>query len=205
MTHLKSSYSRFKSTETDDDWHTRAASLLLLPFEKNWILHVGRIRKLQFIPLQDGRWTAITDGPVFLPHIDGMLIPTDLGLRIADSNAIKNTRRKKLFVKVGVTPTSVDEVRSLILCRYYNPWISIDVERSVKHLHYLYWTHRSEVKTDRPLRPRDQTSFFVFDHREKRIYKDEDLYFETDEEHDFRQLVGSSLESNQSLGSFIKS
>jgi hypothetical protein len=87
--------SRLKSTETDDDWHTRTAKLLLRPFEEKWSPKtMDMVRRLAIIPLQNDEWTAVTDGAIFFPHTDGMLIPGDLGLRIVDENSVTNSTRK---------------------------------------------------------------------------------------------------------------
>ena len=77
-----SSGSGFKSPETNEDWHTRTAKLLLRPFEEKWKTKgPDWVRGLACIPLQNGKWTAITEGAVFFPHTDGIILPTYLGLR----------------------------------------------------------------------------------------------------------------------------
>ena len=109
--------SRFKSPETNDGWHTRTAKLLLVPFEKK-MSTIDAIRGLPCIPLQSGKWIAITEGAVSFPHTDGMRIPTDLGLNIVDENSITNLTRKKFFVTLGIKSASIQTIRALILRRY---------------------------------------------------------------------------------------
>ena len=198
------SRSKFKSPETNDDWHTKAAELLLQAFEKDR-KHVRPdvIRRLPCIPLQNGNWTAITEGAVFFPHIDGILIPTDLGLRIVDKNSTTNSTREKLFVKLGVEPASIQDIRALILERYKKERSSINFETSLKDLHFLYSTYSSGAA----IKLRESTSLWIFNHRNQQIHNEEDLYFQSDKEYSFQELMGSVLEGapyNSGLvGSFI--
>jgi hypothetical protein len=196
--------SRLKSTETDDDWHTRTAKLLLRPFEEKWSPKtMDMVRRLAIIPLQNDEWTAVTDGAIFFPHTDGMLIPGDLGLRIVDENSVTNSTRKELFIQLGVKAASIKDVRALILARYNKQRTSISLPISVKDLHFLYWTHSPSIST----RLRESTALWVFNHRYGRVHDEEDLYFQGEEEYGFHQLIGLALEQepyNSGLvGSFI--
>ena len=196
--------SRFKSPETNDDWHTKTAKLLLRPFEEKWSTSdTDLVRGLVCIPLQNGEWTAITDGAVFFPHTDGILIPTDLGLRIVDGKSITNPTRKKLFITLGVTSASIQDITALILGRYKKESSSIGFETSLKDLHFLYSTY-APGKT---VTLRESTSLWIFNHRDHRIHDEEDLYFQSDEEYDFQELMGSVLEvapyNSGMVGSFI--
>jgi hypothetical protein len=135
-----SSRSKFKSPETNDDWHRRTAILLMKPFknkEKYTSTTLDAIRELACIPLQNGKWIAITEGAVFFPHTDGIRIPTDLGLNIVDEKSITNRSRKKFFVTLGVEPASIQTIRALVLGRYSQESSSIDFETSLKDLHFL--------------------------------------------------------------------
>ncbi|RDL30730.1 Uncharacterized protein BP5553_10075 [Venustampulla echinocandica] len=196
--------SRFKSPGTTDDWHTRTAELLLQPFKEKWKSPtLDKVRGLACIPLQDGKWTAITEGAVFFSRTNGILIPIDLGLRIVDEGSIANPTRKKLFVTLGVRPASVQDVRALILARYKQERSSISFETSLKDLHFLYSTH----PTGLTVKLRESTSLWVFNHRGHPIHDEEDLYFKSDEEHSFQELMGKALEvapyNSGLVGSFI--
>ena len=199
-----SSRSKFKSPETNGHWHMRTAKLLLRPFEEDLKpVTPDVIRRLPCIPLQNGNWTAITEGAVFFPRIDGILIPTDLGLRIVDENSTTNPTRNRLFVKLGVKPASIQDIRALILERYKKERSSINFETSLKDLHFLYSTYSSGAT----IKLRESTSLWIFNHRNQRIHNEEDLYFQSDEEYSFQELMGSVLEGvpyNSGLvGSFI--
>jgi hypothetical protein len=218
-----SSRSKFKSPETDDDWHTRTAILLMKPFkneEKYTSTTLDAIRELACIPLQNGKWIAITEGSVFLPHTDGIRIPTDLGLNIVDEKSIMNQLRKEFFVTLGVEPASIQTVRALVLGRYSQESSSIDFETSLKDLHFLYSTHSPGTTVDL----RDSTSLWVFNHRYSRIHDEEDLYFSEEDisnfdddeddlyvqsngEYSFQELMGSVLEvapyNSALFGSYI--
>jgi len=198
------SSSRFKSPETNDDWHTRTAKLLLRPFEEKFKSKIpDEVRALACIPLQNGKWTAITKGAVFFPHTNGILIPTDLGLRIVDEKSITNPTRKKLFVTLGVQSASIEDIRALILALYKTERSYISFETSLKDLHFLYLTHSPGTT----VKLRESTSLWVFNHRDHRIHDEEDLYFQSDEEYDFQKLMGSVLEvapyNSGRVGSFI--
>jgi hypothetical protein len=200
----QSSRSRFKSPGTNDDWHTRTAKLLLRPFEEKWKSStLDTIRGLACIPLQNGKWTAITEGPIFFPRTDGIPIPTDLGLRIVEEKSITNSTRKKLFVTLGVKTASVQEVRALILARYKKEKSSVGFETSLKDLYFLYWTHSPSTTANL----RESTSLWVFNHRDHPIHDEEDLYFQSGEEYGFSGLMGSALEvapyNSGQVGSFI--
>ncbi|KAH8587445.1 hypothetical protein B0O99DRAFT_747530 [Bisporella sp. PMI_857] len=199
-----SSRSRFKSPETNESWHTKTAKLLLRPFEEKLESPTpDTIRGLACIPLQNGNWTAITDGAVFFPRIDGILIPTDLGLRIVDEKSTTNPTRKKLFITLGVEPASIQDVRALILARYKKESFSIGFETSLSDLHFLYSTYSPGVT----LKLRESTSLWVFNHRDHRVHDGEDLYFQSDKEYDLQELMGSVLEvapyNSDMIGSFI--
>jgi hypothetical protein len=199
-----SSKSRFKSPETDDYWHTQTAKLLLRPFKEKWSeSSTVAVRRLNCIPLQNGEWTAIADGAVFFPYTDGILIPTDLGLRIVDGKSITNPTREKLFITLGVKFASIQDITALILGRYKKESSSIGFETSLKDLCFLYSTY-APGKT---VNLRESTSLWVFNHRDHRSHDEEDLYFQSDEEYGFQELMGSVLEvaphNSGRTGSFI--
>jgi hypothetical protein len=213
--------SRFKSPETNDDWHTRTANLLLAPFEKKTSATIiDAIRRLECIPLQNGKWIAITDGAVYFPHTDAIPIPTYLGLNIVDKKSITNPTRKKLFVTLGVKSASIQTIRALVLGRYSQGNSAIDFETSLNDLHFLYSTHSPGIT----INLRESTSLWVFNHRYRRIHDEEDLYFseedivdfeddeddlyvQSDEEYSFQELMGSVLEvapyKSGIVGSFL--
>ena len=195
--------SKFKSNETTDDWHNRTAKLLLRPFQKNRTLTPDAIRGLPCIPLESGEWTAIINGAVYFPRTEGILIPTDLGLRILDEKSFKDPIREELFIALGVEHAKIQDIRALVLERYDKAASFITFETSLNDLQFLYsaYSPRSTVQL------RKSTSLFVFNHLGRRIQDDEDLYFQSDEEYSFEKLMGPVLETapynNGIVGSFI--
>lgn len=196
-----------KMKSATDDWHVRVARILLMPFEKEHLREkIPSIRKIPLIPLGYNEWTSITKGKAFFPYTDGMLIPSDLGLRLVDANAITNPTRKKLFVQLGVTDAPVESVRNLILEMHRMSPERINLKSSVKHLQYLYWTHSLPPIAEKCLSLRKQTCFCVFDEKNFRVPSDVDLYFQTDEKYGIQEFLRPALEEDvegDELGSLI--
>jgi len=196
-----------KMKSATDDWHIRVARILLMPFEKgNLRAKIPSIRKMPLIPLGNNEWTSITKGKVFFPYTDGILIPSDLGLRVVDANAISNTTRKKLFVQLGVTDASVESVRNLILEKHKMSRERINLKSSIKHLQYLYWTHSLPPIAEKRMSLRKQTSFRVRDENNFRVHDDVDLYFQMDGKYSTQEFLRTAQEGDVeggSLGSLL--
>lgn len=196
-----------KMKSATNDWHVRCARILLMPFEKEYLREkIPSIRNMPLIPLEYNEWTSITKGKAFFPYTDGMLIPSDLRLRLVDANAITNPTRKKLFVLLGVTDALVESVRNSILEKHKMSRERINLKSSVKHLQYLYWTHSLPPIAEKRLSLRKRTSFCVFEEKNFRVHGDVDLYFQTDEKYGIQEFLRPALEEDvegDSLGSFI--
>jgi hypothetical protein len=196
-----------KMKSATDDWHERVARILLMPFEKEHLrAKIPSIRNMPLIPLGNNEWTSITKGKAFFPYTDDMLIPSDLGLRLVDANAITNPTRKKLFVQLGVTDAPVESVRKLILEKHKMSRERINLKSSIKHLQYLYWTHSLPPFAEECLSLRKRTSFCVFEENNFRVHGDDDLYFQTDEKYGIQEFLRPALEEDvegDSLGFFI--
>ncbi len=139
---LASLSSKLKSKTTPVEWHLQAAKFLLQSFEGRCI---PRLKKIKFITLDNGDFTSVLEGEVWFPESDGTSIPTDLGLRLVQPEAIKKNKwRKRLFSAIGVTEASVLKVRRLIFEKYKNKdsRATITLSQSVAHLRYLYHTHQ---------------------------------------------------------------
>lgn len=139
---LDSAPSKLRGIDTPLDWHRLTAKFLLNSFMGKC---VPRLKLINFIPLDDGTFTSILDAPIYFPESDGMSIPTDIGLRLIERQAIKDNKpRSMLFSAVGVKNASVKEVRQLILDKYKKEESRslITLEQSVAHIRYLYWTHQ---------------------------------------------------------------
>ena len=198
------SISKFKSPITSDYWHTKAATLLLEYFQqKGNALRIDSVQELPCIPLHNGKWTAIAKGAVYFPRAEEILIPTNLNLSIVDEKSTFNKARKKLFIALGVEHALLPHIRKLILRRYENKAkASINFETSFKDLHFLYSAHSGKLD-----KLRESTALWVFNHRDKQIHDEEDLYFQSNEEYSFHELMGSVLEvapyNSSEVGSFI--
>jgi hypothetical protein len=76
--------SKMKGKDTDENWHTKAAILLQLPFKNSWTERISELKRLDLIPLQDGGWVVATAGPIHFPTVDGILIPRGLDLQFVE-------------------------------------------------------------------------------------------------------------------------
>lgn len=139
----------FKSKRNDIDWNNRLANVLLRIYNK-WEPYRKRIQSFAIIPLRGAIWASIADGPIFLPSTKDIDLPTDLGLRIIDSEAIKQPKRLELFLALGVIEASPDDVRVLIKEKYRYQENQVTLESSIYHLKYLYWTHTSDPAKTNP-------------------------------------------------------
>ncbi|RYO82881.1 hypothetical protein DL762_006402 [Monosporascus cannonballus] len=137
--------SRMKSPDTDDDWHSRAAWILSLSFDKNWRSEISETRRLDLIPLCDGKWVSSRDGDVLFPETeDEIPIPTDLGLQLVSPEAFKVGDRVDLFKHLGVKFVSNQEVRSKIIQKYQSPKVQYRFESCLWHLRFLYLSHTDD-------------------------------------------------------------
>ncbi|MCJ1354926.1 MAG: hypothetical protein MMC33_004916 [Icmadophila ericetorum] len=202
---LNDSNSRIRSATIDQDWHTRAAQLILrclkLASEPNSSpFLVPKIRSFSLIPLKNGEWASASAWQVFFQTLGDTPTPTDLGLFLVDPEVLKNTARKELFSALGVRYPEPTEVITLIHQRYsrYN---EVELHSSVAHLRYLY-RHMSLSETEL-----DETIYLI-DQYGKPVYRKivalvrdrtiDDLYFESDDEYGVKQLVKPTNNSGSS-------
>jgi hypothetical protein len=149
--------SKMKSPDTDDDWHSRVARLLLRPFERNWPQDRDHVLELDILPTSGlFRWQApnMTLTPSHFPDVSGVAIPRDLGWALIDPDAVKNPDRRKLFESLGVRQESFASVRTAILGCYERGVTTeftlfgkyrTTLTSSKSHLTFLYLSHE-EVK-----------------------------------------------------------
>lgn len=193
---LISTSSRMKSGTTSNDWHSRSAKLLVLPFNKGWEATADLVRKMGLIPLQDGRWVSAVSGSIFYPHNHDLLpVPTDLGLQLLSAEALRNPDRKALFSKLGIKECLPKDVIAKIINQYAKD-INVHLQFSIMHLRYLYWELPND-KTDLSgfiyLLDRNCTAVyrvFVTDGREQVV---DDMYFESDDEYGPKHLFSEQI------------
>lgn len=186
---LNSPSSRMKASK-DEDWHSRAARMLAVPFIHNYEFIKPNLRVMAWIPLQNGQWISANSGPTYYASSAGVQIPKDLGLNLIDPTAAKNADRKILFDYLGATEASTDHVRQLILDRFRSTDIvdaaSVSLQTSRNHLEYLYLTHpREDVVV-----PLAFHSIFVFTQEEVPCWPYRiDVYKPDNDEYGAKQLL----------------
>lgn len=150
---LGSPESKLKSKSTSSEWHVCVAKFLL---EASNGRCIPLLQNVQFIPLESGDFASLSDRDIFFPTSNGILLPSDLGLKMVQLQAInENDWRKKLFSEVGVTEMPVEAVRQLVLAKYTSSDIrkGITLPQSIAHLHFLYFTHDHHVPVVRSTGP----------------------------------------------------
>jgi hypothetical protein len=129
-----------KSTDTDDQWHSRAARALL-KLEGLFVFPSVSIRlnNLKLIPLGNREWVPASIGRLYYSHSKQLAIPDDLPLKLVDTDASSNPDRRALFDKLGVVEAPVQNVRTLIMEKPAVPWADKEaLSASVAHLRFLY-------------------------------------------------------------------
>lgn len=177
-------------TETDDDWHTRVAKLLIRLFDRGDRFVAALVKRLKLIPLENGEWVSISTGYIYYPENNGVPVPKDLDLLLVSPDALKNSSRRTLFSWLGVKDCNPETVISKILGKYNIPH-AVNLESSVAHVRYLFWNLPAGTVT------LDQR-IYIFDQDQHPVYRKfvtyginltvDDLYFETEEEYDTKQL-----------------
>ncbi|GLA20578.1 hypothetical protein AnigIFM62618_009153 [Aspergillus niger] len=131
--------SKMKNTDTSEDWHSRAATILSRSFRQGFNRGMEEVKAMPLIPLTTGKWVSIKNGPVYFSSIHGIKIPSGLGIGLVTPGAMSNLERKQLFEDLGVQEASVDFVRELIKQKY-SVYGIFPVPVSREHLVFLYLT-----------------------------------------------------------------
>ncbi|KAK3936617.1 hypothetical protein QBC46DRAFT_461396 [Diplogelasinospora grovesii] len=146
---LRKADSKMKSRQTSDDWHSRAAKLLHLPFQMgpdpHWLGMMTEVRASPMLPLNDGRWVASAAGDVYLPALEnGISIPPDLGMALIESDAASHPDRRRLFIDLGAKFATPGYIRQMVLAKHRQSSMSntpISLDTSIAYLKFLYRTH----------------------------------------------------------------
>jgi hypothetical protein len=180
---LDSPISRMKASGTDNDWHTRAARLIIAIIERSPGIG-GMIKDLEdLIPLNDETWTGASD-PLYLPPETGPAIPEDL-LTTIHPQAASNRLRKRLFRRLGAIDSSPEMVIDLLWTSYLRDDGPSDLASSKAHLGYLYWHNTDD-------HDRSFSHLWIYDHRMRRVKpRFRVIYLATDDEYGPRELLRS--------------
>lgn len=108
--------SKLRATEPHDAWHVAFASLFLQAWSTK-APEIGvqsRLRKLAIIPLQNRQqWTGAPGQSsggsldhIYFSDVDGIHIPSSIGLNLLDTHASSNPTRKAFYTALGVEECS---------------------------------------------------------------------------------------------------
>ncbi|KAK4173636.1 hypothetical protein QBC36DRAFT_53569 [Triangularia setosa] len=177
---LASVTSRIK-TQVNEDWQTRVAKILHLPFRMGWQNQISEVKALYLLPLRTGQWTSAISGPVYYAKVKDteLAIPSGLPFKVIDPAAAANSAREQLFDAVGVKNASVADVQSAVISKCQNGPLTL--AESVEYLRLLFLTQCFTQTEYGRLR--------VFNHREVlQNGWDVDIYTESDDPYGAKQL-----------------
>ena len=189
---LKRHDSRMKSPSTNQNWHTRAAKLLLSLSQPGTTL-----RELPVIPLADGTWVSERSQQcIYFPGKDTAPIPTDLGFKLVERAAIRNATRVELFSELGVKDVPRQEVTESMR-RRYKSGASLLVKDCVAHLRWLFW-NTPPAKTLKPENQAFDPEIWLCGSNLERVGRGgstshgrfRDIHFESDKEYGTAKLCG---------------
>ncbi|KAM0239528.1 hypothetical protein ACHAP5_008251 [Fusarium lateritium] len=138
---LNSANSRMRGKIMPEEWHSRAARLLLKLSKFNSV-NYERMRSFQILPLRDGRWTSSKEGAVYLPATGDIDIPVMLDLRVLSPAAVRNPDRRALFEHIGVAEATTAQIRESINA-FFVSLERLSVNQNLELLTYLYLTHQT--------------------------------------------------------------
>jgi hypothetical protein len=132
--------SKMKSSDTDQEWHSRAATLISAMFERSAEIQ-RRVSTLALIPGTDGNWKSASSPDLHFPSPDGPPIPGDIMITVS-SQGVENPARKRLFSQLGVTDCSPRLIIDRLSMRYSSHGGGASsLFFSKAHLSYLFWNH----------------------------------------------------------------
>ena len=132
------------SPDTEDDWHSRVAKILI----SSWPKYRDKSEELELIPLADGGWTAAYTarrGSVFYCNVSGYRIPSGLDLILVDGRE-KNRYRKEFLDLLGVREPKVSDIRRTVVDHHINNQLLKSTSRRL--LTFLYLTAHLDVDND---------------------------------------------------------
>ncbi|OJD13250.1 hypothetical protein AJ78_06272 [Emergomyces pasteurianus Ep9510] len=110
----KNRFSILRSPETDDDWHSRVATVLLGAIR----VQPDTVKQMALIPLRGGEWISaktIHTVPIYYSHAHKYPIPELPNLNLVDPRAENNPRRKQFLDVLGVKHAQVPIIRRKVI------------------------------------------------------------------------------------------
>jgi hypothetical protein len=139
---LDNDASRWKSEDLEgDDWHTKVCDILLNGLRNPPTMNI--VLKLDIIPLQgdEPKWNCKYNHSIFFPTSGGVDIPGKLLAGLVKESWLRNSSRKALCVKLGITECSPTEIFPLIEQRYAKGG-SIFIYLFYEDIKFLFWHNR---------------------------------------------------------------
>lgn len=156
--------SRMRNDATDEDWHSRAAQVLLAVRAAFPISSKEVLKTVKLIPLTNGNWVApgSSHQNFYSTCSGGVAIPDGLGYNLVSEAAANNPDRRKLLNELGCRSISTQEVRSTIVNRCDHMARNHEaLSASIGFLRYLYLSESLVGEFERDLPKR----FGLFDQR----------------------------------------
>ncbi len=112
----------------------------------------------------------------------------------------------RVITKLSRQPIHYRRQSNLILEKHKMSRERIDLQSSVKHLQYLYWTYSLPPIGEKCQSLRKRSSFCVFEERNSQVHGNVDIYFQTGEKYGIQEFLRPALEEEVEgdlLGYFI--
>ncbi|KAL4924172.1 uncharacterized protein BDV17DRAFT_301281 [Aspergillus undulatus] len=138
-----------RNPNTDNDWHSRVAKILISLLKADPAGMGRRIKILNLIPLIGGEWRASRTcgiSPIYFHKVHGYPLPTDGPFNLVEPSAESNPVRKQLFELLCVKKASVQEARSRIIGQDKRWTPHVATSRS--YLQFLYLTDHLDRDND---------------------------------------------------------
>jgi hypothetical protein len=181
---LRSPGSKLKDPETDSDWHTKVADLIISIMDRSPDIKTRIKDELALVPLSDGQWVTASTQDLLFPAPAGPPIPSDLLVTI-QPRAAENVSRREMFRLLGARGCQRGEVINMLWDSYtQDSGGAASLSVSKEHLRFLFW--HANI---------DDTRFsrlWIYDHTLRHVkphYKD--IYMPSDDEYGPKELLRS--------------
>jgi hypothetical protein len=181
---LRSPGSKLKDPETDSDWHTKVADLIISIMDRSPDIKTKIKDELALVPLSDEQWVTASAQDLFFPALAGPPIPSDLLVTI-QPRAAENASRSEMFKLLGARACRPEKVIDMLWHSYtHDREGAASLNVSKEHLRFLF----RHAKIDDPKFPR----LWIYDHTLRHVkphYKD--IYMPSDDEYGPKELLRS--------------